>query len=323
MLSIIIPVYNAEQYLPELMRCFQYQNGTFEVIFVDNGSEDNSLSLCKEYRNRYKFVRFTKEERRGSLYARLRGLSIAFGDHFWFIDAEDIIPDHAVDEIENIIQIYDPDILFFKANDKKYIYPETSGFLSAEEIKTHLEDLILQKTPNALWNKVFSKRVIEEKKYSENIYWGEDLMQSLPYYNNAEKIYFYNEVLYLYQDNATGITKNFKPDTYASIREADIQLLEYSNLWSQKWKIDPIVAERFYQDIWMVIKKLTVSEYDPKDILIEMYEDKEFQKISNKNWFLNLLYKGKIRLCTFLIKVMRKGYRFLKGEKELENSKQS
>ena len=90
--SVIIPVYNAEQYLK---RCLDsvlaqtYQD--FEIICIDDGSTDNSGAICDEYAKKDSRIRILRKENGGVSSARNAGLNIAEGEYITFIDSDDYV----------------------------------------------------------------------------------------------------------------------------------------------------------------------------------------------------------------------------------------
>ena len=92
-ISIIIPVYNASQYLHECLDSVLSQtfDGDYEVIAVNDGSTDNSLEICREYASKYpKFVVLTGENA-GVSAARNKALDVAKGDWLVFVDVDDML----------------------------------------------------------------------------------------------------------------------------------------------------------------------------------------------------------------------------------------
>lgn len=101
LVSIIIPIYNTEQYLCDCIDSIlnqTYEN--IELILVNDGSTDNSLQLCKRYITNNKVVVFNKSNG-GVSSARNKGLELAKGDYIIFVDSDDILPYNAVDILVN------------------------------------------------------------------------------------------------------------------------------------------------------------------------------------------------------------------------------
>ena len=88
--SVIVPVYNAERYLGQCMDSITGQTlKEIEIICVDDGSEDNSAEILRQYRERDKRVRIVRQENAGAGAARNRGLAEASGEYLSFLDADD------------------------------------------------------------------------------------------------------------------------------------------------------------------------------------------------------------------------------------------
>lgn len=92
-LSIIIPVYNAEKYLEECLNSILSQNinRDYEIICVDDGSTDSSPEIISKYADQYSCIKVVKKENGGVSSARNLGIEKAVGKWIWFIDADDYI----------------------------------------------------------------------------------------------------------------------------------------------------------------------------------------------------------------------------------------
>lgn len=99
-LSVIIPIYNAENYLTDIFKCFnEWSNQNIEIILVNDGSKDDSLKLCKEKEkmdNRFIVIDKPNE---GIAKARNRGLSFSHGKYVYFCDQDDYVDTNILDEI--------------------------------------------------------------------------------------------------------------------------------------------------------------------------------------------------------------------------------
>ena len=90
LLSIVIPVYNAEKYLHlsiESVLKNDYKN--FELILIDDGSSDNSLEICKRFADSDKRIKVFTQENKGTSATRNRGLELAKGEYVAFLDSDD------------------------------------------------------------------------------------------------------------------------------------------------------------------------------------------------------------------------------------------
>ena len=100
-ISIIVPVYNVEKYLPECLESLIHQTlKDIEIICINDGSTDNSLSILKDYAKKDSRIRIINKENWGISAARNSGINTAMGDFLSFIDSDDWID---LDFFENLI----------------------------------------------------------------------------------------------------------------------------------------------------------------------------------------------------------------------------
>lgn len=127
MISIIVPVYNIENYLPRCMdSLFAQTDSDFEIILVDDGSTDGSGSLCDQYATRDTRVRVIHKENGGLSSARNAGLSVAKGAYILFLDGDDYLAPNAVRCLMGIVDATaDFDFIQFH-------YAETDGGWQAD-----------------------------------------------------------------------------------------------------------------------------------------------------------------------------------------------
>ncbi len=94
LISIIVPVYNAEKYLPHCLDSLLDQgisHDSYEIICINDGSHDNSLAILEEYAEKYSNIVVIDKKNEGVSATRNKGLDIALGDYVWFVDADDWI----------------------------------------------------------------------------------------------------------------------------------------------------------------------------------------------------------------------------------------
>ena len=104
-ISIIVPVYNVEKYLEKCIDSIlnqSYQN--LEIILIDDGSTDNSGSICDEYKKKDQRVQVIHQKNQGQSSARNAGLNIAKGSYIGFVDSDDWIEQNMYEKLyKNII----------------------------------------------------------------------------------------------------------------------------------------------------------------------------------------------------------------------------
>lgn len=114
--SVIIPVYNYGQYVGETIESVlasDYPN--FEIIIVNDGSTDNSLSVIQKYAQKDKRIKVIDQENQGLSLSRNNAMKIAKGDYFWFVDADDYIASFGLSELaKQIKHTQNPDLISFE-----------------------------------------------------------------------------------------------------------------------------------------------------------------------------------------------------------------
>ncbi len=116
LISVIIPVYNVEEYLRECVDSVLNQTyGIFEIILVDDGSADSSGTICDEYIEKDERVTVVHQKNGGLSVARNTGLSEAKGDYIYFLDSDDYITENAFEILLGIAEKDSSDIVFFDA----------------------------------------------------------------------------------------------------------------------------------------------------------------------------------------------------------------
>jgi len=128
--SIIIPVYNVEQYLEQCLDSIVNQGfRSWELICINDGSTDGSPNILDQYRKKHNQIRIQSIENSGTAVARNRGINLAKGQYLLFIDSDDWIEPDALQVIYDTLKDKPVDILSFNG----HLYYEDSGSTEADE----------------------------------------------------------------------------------------------------------------------------------------------------------------------------------------------
>ncbi|MDD7887613.1 glycosyltransferase [Flavivirga sp. 57AJ16] len=117
-LSIVIPVYNVEDYISRCIDSLLNQNlntDDYEIIIVDDGSTDSSIAIAKKYQSKYRNIIIFNQENQGVGAARNKGIDLAKGDYIYFIDPDDYLANNVLKTILNVTKTYNQDILTFQS----------------------------------------------------------------------------------------------------------------------------------------------------------------------------------------------------------------
>ena len=136
LISVIIPIYNAEKYLSRCLDSVLEQDyDNYEVIMVNDGSSDNSLDICNQYVKKDKRFSVITQKNKGVSEARNTGLSAAKGDYLQFIDSDDFILPGMFSTMYKEIIATECDFVacqhgFGNVNDKQYTMPPSASILN-------------------------------------------------------------------------------------------------------------------------------------------------------------------------------------------------
>lgn len=285
--SIIIPVYNVQDYVAKCIESIMQQTyKNFEIIVVDDGSTDDSKKIVKNFSD--KRIKIISKENGGLSSARNEGLKHINGDYIWFIDSDDYIEIDALELLYNKIKSEDSDIIVFRYFD---------DFITSK--KEIIDSISWEKKENyPLINvsacvKIFKSSFFLENKFifKEGVLF-EDL-EMIPFViAKTNKISFLNIPLYNYVQRNGSIIRNiggFK-------KNRDDRFIVLESLIN-RFKKDKIYEKYSSQIEFLVIRHLIfiyteeLFNYE-KDIYIPRFKRiKEFVESINYKYYKNKFIK--------------------------------
>lgn len=207
-LSIIIPVYNIEDYLSRCLDSILNQFYTdFEVIIVDDGTKDSSGQIADTYAKKDSRIKVIHKENGGVSSARFEGVKAANGEFIGFVDGDDVIePDMFSVLIQNA-EKYNADIshcgyrMVFPDGRIDYYY-NTNNFVEQDNTKGIIDLLEGEYIEPGLWNKIyradFVKNVVLNNLMDSSIKINEDLLMNYYLFKQSNKSVFTDKCLYHY-----------------------------------------------------------------------------------------------------------------------------
>lgn len=201
--SIIVPVYNVEKYLNRCLNSILNQSfNDFELIIVDDGSTDNSLTICKQFSTLYNNVEVIHKNNGGLSSARNVGLTRASGKYIIFIDSDDFISSNMLFDCYNILSHDENiDILNFgynKITDKGDLISIHSYYNAELTVRDALIELLMDCNINSFaWSNIYKRELFEEIHFPINTYY-EDKYTTYRIYDKAKKIMVIPTLYYNY-----------------------------------------------------------------------------------------------------------------------------
>lgn len=245
-ISIIVPVYNAGKYLNACLESIKNQTyKEIEVILINDGSTDASLSICQEYSKRDSRFIVVNKDNEGVSETRNRGIKIATGEFIMFLDADDWIEENTCEILYNQIRKNDAEMVFcnyimeYENGRKNVNFNSETKVITGEEIKKDIilplieeEDKNLVHTRAAFrgpWGKLFKKSIIDEKKirFNKELSIGEDFIFNLEYLKYIKKVVIEDEYLYHYRINNQSALNRYRDNFWIIYKSLLINLENY------------------------------------------------------------------------------------------------
>lgn len=231
LISVIIPVYNAETTISECIEsvlCQTYNN--FEIILVDDGSTDGSGNICKEYSEKDSRIRYIRKENGGVSSARNLGIDEAKGEYITFVDSDDWIEKDALEEMEIIIKQHYAELIlprcrgvYFSANGEfeRYVTDNDDFFIivNSEQLSEMFDKLFCASLLFSVCGRLYNKDFLDKNniRFSEEIKILEDFCFTISCLSYMSKVIHIDKILYNYRVINIGIYQ-FKRDYQSLIR---------------------------------------------------------------------------------------------------------
>ena len=316
-ISIIIPVYNAEQYIDNCLKSLigqTYKN--IEIILVDDGSKDSSYDICLEYSKKYNFIKIFHKTNGGPSSARNLGISKASGDYICFVDSDDTVSEYYVEKLlENKADIVLGGFIELINENKKNVKMCNSiQMFKDEEIYIKFLEASESDIFNSPWCKLYKRNIIEKNKlrYDESLRMGEDLEFNINYLKYCKSMIIIPDCLYYYNKIVVGsLTKKFEItrwDTEKKIYYEYKKIYELNNLYiNYKSNIDCMLLLGAKKTIYILCAS-TIKYGESIRYIKEIINDEELRKIveyikpkNRLNKILLFLIKNRMIMLTYLL----------------------
>ena len=232
LVSIIVPVYKAEQWLHFCVDSILAQTmPNFELLLVDDGSPDKSGEICDEYAKQDSRIRVFHKENGGEVSARYEGWMNMQGEYLMFVDADDELP---IDVLETLLVFMKDDVnivcgemISFEATETPNIeYNDNLNVKIVSNIE-YCRNIFQGKGPLAVWGKLYRRKVVTYDVFDipREIKKGPDAIGSARIaFNNDKDVVFVDKVIYCYRQHPESCIHTF-------ITTPDYEQKFYDNLW--------------------------------------------------------------------------------------------
>ncbi|MBF1037570.1 MAG: glycosyltransferase family 2 protein [Candidatus Nanosynbacter sp.] len=319
-LSIIIPAYNAEQYiescLDSILQNSKESLSETEIIVINDGSTDNTLKILESY-NQYKNIKIHTTKNQGVSAARNLGISLAKGEWITFIDADDTISDHFVDK--NIPRFNEDILIKCEVVNQTPDKAQVGGAVN-KTTREFLHGLILGQIDGFSFSYFYDSKILKSIRFREDIHFMEDSVLLIEYLKKckAKEIIEYKDVFYFYRNNMESASNN-SVNMLRNIKDASKVFEIRKNLLDGTWNSDnkkALCKARFR------IYENQIAKIDNRKEYIKVKRDKDFRQILkngiripetsllSKMYFLIILYSPYVVFLMY--RIIRKQLKELK-----------
>jgi len=323
-ISIIVPIYNTDKFLEDCIKSLINQSySNIEIILINDGSTDNSLSICEKYKQIDSRIIVKSIENSGVSIARNIGLNMVTGDYVTFVDSDDWIEPHTIKLALNNISEEDAEIAIWSYF-KNYEHKEVELSLVPGESRRFCNDsdkeILYLKSIYAHYNrttktedvpvgtvmcKLYKVDFIRKNnlKFNPKLIRSEDVIFAINAFKLANKIIYFDESLYHYRINSNSMSFGFK---YISDTETPFNLLvDELNKFKILMNNNKLIQEVIYCRIIQIISWHFSYNYFNMENQNNIFKKRtEMKKLIKQENYASALSKVKLNNLTKQRRVM-------------------
>ncbi|MCA0132445.1 glycosyltransferase family 2 protein [Winogradskyella alexanderae] len=239
--TVIIPIYNAEEYIEQCVNSITNQSiSNIEILLVNDGSTDDSGYILQELAKKDNRIKVFHKLNEGPSSARNLGLYYAQGDYISFIDSDDWVESDFLKEMYLAATRYDADIVSSGINvdyvkEKKFVklkYPENKYCEKKEQIGDFFWELHKRKLSNYPVTRLYKNALIKKNKikFNNDLSVGEDLVFNLQAFKHSSLVAITNSALYHYMKRENSTLTSCYNSNYLYSRK--VQLKAYNEFFN-------------------------------------------------------------------------------------------
>lgn len=228
LISVIINVYNAEKYIKKCIDSVinqTYKN--LEILIINDGSTDDSLKICKSYKD--KRIKIITTENMGLSSSRNVGIDNSTGKYLYFVDADDFITKDAIEYLYKLLLKTNADVATSKCLEiynYDYKYEDEIEEVRISDGNEYLKKILLSiDRCGTTWNKLYKKELFDNLRFEKRIINDMALMYKVALI--CKKFVFSNQIKYFYLRTKGSITGKAKPDRAMDMYKVGVERYEY------------------------------------------------------------------------------------------------
>ena len=317
LVTIVVPVYNVDKYLEEcIVSIINQSYSNFELILVNDGSTDNSDSICKKFINNEK-VKYISKENEGVSVARNVGINMAKGKWIVFVDGDDYLDKYMIEDLvkqiknDNTDIVITPPILEYDEVTKKGIIFDKDILFNNKNINDLELNIICRQFgknyntdigAGGPWGKIYNLDFLRKNNlfFIPGLKRMQDVVFNLNACEKSSNVSYRNKYYYHYRINSFSVCIKYNPNIF----NVFIEVINHFNYFIEDNKKDSNFFQALYlKTILMYIEgsKISILHKDNKVsflkkrcLLKKYYKTKEFKNAFRKIKYSNLNFKMKL-----------------------------
>ena len=317
-ISIIVPVYKVEKYLPRCLESLVNQTlQDIEIVCIHDGSPDNCLNILKEYQEKYgeKIVIIDKKNE-GVWKGRFDGIKVAKGEYIAFTDSDDYVALDYAEKLYNAAKNSNADISicgFYRIDmDTEHIYSKEMTKMAGKVVDMDKNPEDILSINGALWNKIYKAELLKNMDNMKNPPKVlDDMMFQLLVFLKVKNMIFIKDALYYYMVREDSIMTTVRKEQVKSAKNGMIEIKEiYEKNDNGKKLLSVLDAMTFLH--FAISLTLRISCDQESNLKNEMKEIKEFMNSNFSSWrkskYLSIWYSITHKFSNLKVAIMKKIY---------------
>lgn len=251
LISIVVPVYNAEPFLDNCISSLVKQSYTnIEIVLVDDESQDDSINILKKWELLDSRIKILSQNNMGASRARCNGVSLSLGTWITFVDADDVLPAKAIETLYK--NSFDSDLVIGQVEHQS---PFGWPYIIKEECLTslqYLRKLLLDQIHSGPWARLFKRNLLTDDfvfDIPSTITHGEDTLMNYRIAGKCKKITLIPNIVY-----------NYSYREISASRQNKFDLISYCNLYDKcAWQS---LSKNARRTLWYVYLKMVFKRRD-------------------------------------------------------------
>jgi glycosyltransferase involved in cell wall biosynthesis len=296
MISVIIPVYNAQKYLDRCLKSILNQTyNELEILLINDGSTDSSGEICRKYAKNDSRIAYFEKENEGPGATRFFGAQKANGEYICFVDSDDYLAENA---IEVLLHSFSDDVdctigqhkrFGSVENIKQFSCPIGTFDFQSNDKKLFVDSFLKNTFGGELWNKLFRTSVVKNACCDTiGFPFGEDTFYLISIFSNCRKVVCVDEITYYYEFRSDSLARRTSYDLMLPFFAAECVRLEKTAMCG--------ISDEIYSLISLYMLMLALVKYSRADGENKQRLARDFKAVSRMEriqYFTHIFLKNK------------------------------